>query len=101
MIINSTLPADSPAADLQNSRAASPTAGASNNPATETSLDESPDRMRELSQTGLEGDWTTQDSAAADTWMNYLRSNIPSQGGSARAAQAGQNPETVLLLLQT
>ncbi|MGA3179225.1 MAG: hypothetical protein ABSF38_02650 [Verrucomicrobiota bacterium] len=100
MIINTSLPADSTAADLQNSRPAAASAGSPNAGSPPAATDTTSDRMRELSLAGQDGDWASQDIAAADRWTGFLRSNIPSRAGTALAAQANQNPETVFSLLQ-
>jgi hypothetical protein len=101
MIIPSSLPADTTAASLQNSRTTSASAGLPNNGSSTTATDPGLNRMRGLSLAGQDGDFAAGDSTAADGWTNFLRSNILSQSGTTLAAQANQNPETAFSLLQS
>jgi hypothetical protein len=101
MIIQSSLPADTTAADLLNSRSAGASAGLPNNTSSPNATDPGLNRMRELSLAGTDGDFAPGDSTSADGWTNFLRSNILSQGGTALAAQANQNPETAFSLLRS
>jgi hypothetical protein len=92
MIINSSLPVESTAAAPRHSRA---------NPAPpQIPTDPAPDRMLELRAAGQDEDGADLDPKAADAWTGFLHSNILSQAGTALAAQANQNPETVFSLLR-
>jgi hypothetical protein len=104
MLINSSLPPESTAADLQNGRAATPAsapARAAAPPASPTpSSDPAASRMRGPSPAEQDGEGTIQDGAAADQAADFLSANFFAQPGLALAAQAHQNPETVFALLQ-
>jgi hypothetical protein len=100
MIINSSLPAESAAAGLRNSRATPAPAGSGNTASSQTAPGADLDGTRQLRPAAQDEDWAGLDPKAADVWTGFLQSNVLSQSGTALAAQANQDPDTVFTLLR-
>jgi len=100
MLINTSLPPETAARDLRNSRAAdsppAPTGPAPQTPGADSTLG----RLQGLVPLHEYGVPDITDAAGADQVTDYLRANLLSQPGAALAAQANANPESAYSLLQ-
>jgi hypothetical protein len=103
MLINSSLSAETAAANFLNGRTANAGAAPGNpaagNAAAPLDSSFSPGAAQGVSLAELDGELGVQNSADADQAGDCLRANIFSQAGTALSAQANQNPVTVLGLL--
>ena len=100
MLINTSLPPETAARDLRNSRPAeaSPApAGAASQTTAPAPAVRQLEASAPLAEDGVAG---ITDAAGADQATEFLRASLPSQTGLALAAQANLNPETAYHLLQ-
>jgi len=100
MLINTSLPPETAARDLRNSRAAdsppAPTGPATQTPVADSTLG----RLQGLVPLDEDGVPAITDAAGADQVTDFLRANLSSQPGLALTAQANLNPESAYHLLQ-
>lgn len=100
MLINPALSTETAVPDLRSSRAADPSpAPAAAAPAT-PGPDPAAARLRELAVLDADGASAIADTAGADQVTAFFHANLLSQYGTALAAQANLNPDSVYNLLQ-
>jgi hypothetical protein len=100
MLINTSLSSETAAQDLRNSRAAdsspAPAGAAPKTPGPDSAVE----RLQRLAPLDEDAASAIADEAGADQVTGFFRANLPSQHGTALAAQANLNPESVYNLLQ-